>query len=96
MPEVTLAAELVFWLILLFPVPILLLALIRPAGRLVFFAAGLVFMFAANDLVTPSGPDNPMLVLPVIGLIVAADAAFAELILRCVRLVRSRRAPRPD
>lgn len=94
--EVTVGAEQVFSLIVLFVVPIALLAFIRPVGRLVFGCAGLLFMIVADATLPAYGPDNPMLVIPFLGAFLALDAVVAELIVRLVRWLRGRRRPRPE
>ena len=94
--EVTVGAEQLFSLFVLFVVPIGLLAFIRPVGRLVFGCAGLLFMVVTDATLPAYGPDNPMLVIPFLGAILALDAVVAELIVRLVRWLRGRRRPRPE
>lgn len=75
--------------------PTALLAPIRPAGRLFFFFAGLLFMVLVEVVLPPFGPHNPMIFLPVLGLFLAVDAILAELIVRLARWSRSRLRPPP-
>ena len=75
-----------FWPVTL--VPTLLLLLVRPLARLVFFLLGLLFFFAVNAFGGISGPDNPLLVLPFIGLALSLAAMLAELVVRIGRYLR--------
>lgn len=77
-------------------IPALLMLFIRPAGRLAFFALGLLFCFGIEFAVNlRGGPDNPMMVAPILGLSVSVAAMLAELLVRAGRLIRNRFGARP-
>jgi hypothetical protein len=88
--EIDYTPDAVFWLVALFPLPIFLLSIIRPMGRLFFFGAGLLFSVVTEELISPTGPDNPMVIVPVVGVILALDAVAAELCYRVARWAKTR------
>jgi hypothetical protein len=55
-----------------------LLALIRRAGRVVAFPLGLAFFFGYGFLQGPQGPDSYGLVIPFYGLALSLAALLAE------------------
>ncbi len=76
--------------IVLVVAPMALLAFIRPMGRLAFFLLGLLFFLILGFLPIASGPHDPMLVVPFLGLLISCEAAIAEALVRLIRLVRRR------
>jgi len=77
-------------------IPALLMLFIRPAGRLAFFVLGLLFCFGSEFAVNlRGGPDDPMMILPILGLSISVAAILAEMLVRTGRLIRNRLAPRP-
>lgn len=79
----------------LYAIPAALMLFIRPGGRLAFFLLGLLFMFVVSWLIGPSGPDNPMLAIPLLGLCVSLGAVLAEAVVRLFRLALRLRAGPP-
>jgi hypothetical protein len=72
--------------------PALFLAFLPWKTRWVIFLLGLAFPFASGWLIGPSGPDNPGLVIPLIGYGVAAGALLVEAIAFPIRLIRRARS----
>ena len=64
--------------------PALPLALVRRGGRLTSFALGLL-LFGTGTVFR--GPDNPLILIPFVGLCVAAAAVVAEVVLRALDLL---------
>jgi len=79
-----------FWPLTL--VPALLLLAAKPLARILAFGGGLIFFVAALFLFPESGPDNPLLIIPFLGLPLSVAAVLAEAVLRVTRLVKSRRS----
>ena len=73
-------AEIVLWVAAMIVVPTALLMLIRPAGRLVFFLLALLASAAIEGFMELGGPDSPLLILSALPLVVALDAALAQII----------------
>jgi hypothetical protein len=84
-------AEVLFWLVVLFPLPIFLLSRLRPPARLVLGAAGLV-----EAALGATGPEDPRGLAAVLGFILAVDAMVAELVYRLQRRLRARWGARQD
>ena len=72
-------------------VPLVLLLIIRPVGRLVFFILGVAFFVGTALTIDLSGADSPAFIIPCCGLCLSLAAILAELLSRAVRLVRRHR-----
>ncbi|HEY0085617.1 MAG TPA: hypothetical protein VGB65_06875 [Allosphingosinicella sp.] len=81
-------AEFVLWVAVVIVVPTALLMLIRPAGRLVFFLLALLVSAAIEGFMELGGPDSPLLILPALPLVIALDAAVAQIIVSLCHFAR--------
>jgi hypothetical protein len=68
----------------------------RPLARIVAFAGGLIFCVGGVFLSPASGPDNPLLIVPLFGLPLSLAAAFAEGVLRLSRFAKRWRVEREE
>lgn len=92
---VVVIAELLVALWPLVLIPAALLTLVRPPARIVAFLLGPVVFILADRMIGPSGPDNPMLIIPIVGVCLSVAAALAEGAVRAWRALR-RRLDRAD
>lgn len=73
-------------------VPMVLLLLVRPTGRLVFGVLGLLFGLGSEFLMDLGGPHSPGNVIPEFGIALAAAALMAELVAGFWGLLKQRPA----
>jgi hypothetical protein len=78
-----------WWLILL---PMLPLAIIRRAGRIVFFLIGVLFFLAVTLSMGPQGPHSLTPYIPFLGLALSLACVLAELPAFFIHRMRKRRS----
>ena len=85
-------AEVLFWLAVLFPLPVYLLSLLRPLVRLLFGIAGALAAVGIEAMVGATGAEDPRMLVAAMGAILAIDAMVAEIVYRLRRRLRARRS----